>query len=415
MHAAARESAAVRLAGWAGALALVAIVWSAVLPTLSSVVYMPESDEGYYLRYMRDVSERGLGAIPGQFTFYLGDQRHWIFPPPSRVGFTLACAAWSKLFGSSLQSLSQLSLASHLAMIVLVFAGTRRWLATYAALLVTALVACSTLYLGLARLALTDSFISLTQVAIIFLFLEYLRDPARKLVALSFAAAFAMGMLTKEIAVLLALPFAALAAIERCHGKRPIPIVRTVLVLIVPGIACVVGWTLAAGGVETLRRVIEIVLGSPATNVYAIQMGSGGWCRYPVDEFLMSPWPTALGLAGGVIALWRWRKGEYDALSVGLTLIYLAQVGVLSFFTKNLRYVAVLEVPLRILAVVLLLRVFELRRPMLGRALCTLAVVAMCWFGWADYKLFWLRWKVLDPVTHVLVGVRRMVPTQQSP
>lgn len=408
----ASSSTAARWIGWVAVLALIALVWRALLPTLATVQYQPSSDDGYYLRYMREVGEQGLGALPGQFRFYLGDSQHWIFPPPSRVGFTLVCAVWSKLFGASLVALSYLSLASHLAMVAMVYACARRWFETYKAVLVSALVASSTLYLGLARLALTDSFISLSQAAAIWLFLDYVRDPTRTLRALAFAAVFAFAMLTKEIAVLLALPFAALAAVERWYAKREIPLVRTLVILIAPGVACVIGWVLAAGSPTTLFRVLEIVLASPSTNAYAQQFGSGAWYRYPIDELLMAPWPTLLGLAGVAIALWRWKRAEYGTLAVGMALVYVAQIGVLGFFTKNLRYVAVLEVPLRVLAVVLLWELFGAKNGLVGRALCTAAVALLCWWGWSDFERIWLEYRTYDPVTTVLVGVRGMIPTQ---
>ena len=156
---------------------------------------------------------------------------------------------------------------------------------------------------------------------------------------------------------------------------------------------------------ETLR----IVLASPATNEYALMYGSGGWFRYPIDELLMSPWPTALGLAGVATVLWRWRRGEYDSLAVALALVYLCQVAALAPFTKNLRYVAVLEVPLRVLAVMLLWELGAAARQRLGRPLVVALVALLCALGWQDYQLF-RRAGVYDPVTLLLAGVRGLVP-----
>jgi len=392
---------------------LALFIGRALHATLDTVKYQPHVDDGYYLRYMTEVGERGLAALPAQFRFYLSDQRHWIFPPPSRVGFTLVCAAWSKLFGASLRSLSYLSLASHLALIAVSFAFAQRWFTTTRAVLVAALVGFSTLHLGLARSALTDVFVSLVQVAAIGLFIEYIREPTRSLRAVGFALVFAFAMLTKEIAVLLAIPFALYAALERWFVGREIPIGRTAAIVVVPGVACVAGWVLSAGDVDTVYHVMKIVLLSPGTNDYAVRFGSGGWFRYPVDELLMAPWPTLLGLAGATLALWRWRwraPGAYS-LELALALIYAAQIGVLSFFTKNLRYVAVLEFPLRVLAVGLLWEFFNASRSKYGLAVCVAAVALICWSSWIDFSVIWLDFGMYDPVSGALIISRKMSPS----
>jgi 4-amino-4-deoxy-L-arabinose transferase-like glycosyltransferase len=397
---------------WLGLVALLLCAGRIAAARLDEVVYQPGSDDGYYLRYLREVVEGGLGALPGQFRFYLGDQRHWIFPPPSRIGFTLVSALFARVDGVRLETLSHLSVASFLALVAVQFVFARRWFGDLKALLVAALTAFSPLYLGLSRLALTDSFVSLTQVASIWLFVEYVRAPQRLRWTLAFGLAFTFAILTKEISGLLALPFGLYALVERVLRKREVPLARTIAMLCVPALVSLVLWAVAAGNPATLLRVMKIVLLSPASNEYALAYGSGGWYRYPIDELLMSPWPTALGLAGVVVALWRWSKGEYDSLAVALALVYVAQVGVLSFFTKNLRYVAVLEMPLRILAVVLLWEVLRARSSTIGRWACVACVALLCWLGHRDYELIWLRWKTYDPVTLPLAGARGLVPWQ---
>lgn len=399
-----------RLSAMAAVAALVCGLGFALHGSLDSVQYQPHSDDGYYLRYMQDVSQRGLGALPEQFTFYLSETRHWIFPPPSRVGFTLACALWSELFGASLRAISLLSMVSHLALVVVSFAFALRWTSPLRAVCVASLMGFSTLHLGLSRLALTDVFISLVQVASIGLFIEYLRAPERRGRAIAFAVVFGFAMLTKEISVLLALPFAGCAALARWGERRAVPVARTVAILVLPGLACALGWWLAAGDLTTVWRVMKIVLLSPGTNEYALQFGSGGWFRYPIDELLMSPWTTLLGLGGVALALWRWRRGDLDLIAVSLALVYIAQVGVLGLFTKNLRYVAVLEFPLRFLAAGLIWDLCAAERSARGRVLAAAVALTLCAFAWSDYDRLWLEFRLYDPVTGALVIGREMAP-----
>lgn len=414
MEAPAPVARAARLAAWALVLALIAAVGAAVHASFDELVYPVGSDIDYYLHYMRTVGAGGLGTFPGLFREWLATPEDWLYPPPSRVGFIVVSALWSLGFGASLESLSLLSLASFLALIALVFACVERWLGPLRALLAAALVACSTLYLGLARHALTDSFICLSQVATVWSFLGHVRAPEERWRAPVAGGAFLVAILSKEIAVLLALPLLVHAALERWHARRAVPLVRTALIFVGPGLVCLLAWWLAAGDARTLIETLRIVLASPASNEYALAYGSGGWFRYPLDELLMSPWPTALGLAGVVVALWRARRGEYDARAVALALVYVCQVAALGPFTKNLRYVAVLEVPLRVLAVWLLWECLGAARRGLGRGLCALVVALLCLLGWRDYQLFWIRSGVYDPVTTVLAGVRGLVPLDPS-
>lgn len=406
------SAARARLVAWALVLAGVAAVGLALHASFGTLAHPPGSDVDYYLYYMEVVGTHGPRAFPALFEEWLSRPGDWLYPPPSRVGFIGVSALWAQLFGTSVAALAKLSLASHLALILLVFAGAERWLGPLRALLVAALVATSTLYLGLARLALTDSFICLSQVAAVGLFLAYLRAPERRLRAVAAGAAFLLAILSKEIAVLLALPLLGFAAVERRHARRPVPLLRTLLVFLVPGLLCLAAWWLAAGGLGTLVETLRIVLASPASNEYAQRFGSGGWYRYPLDELLMAPAPTALGLAGVVVALWRWRKGEYDALAVALALLYLCQVAVLSPFTKNLRYVAVLEVPLRILALLLLWELLAAAHRRAGRLAVIALVAGLCALGWRDYRALWLRAGLYDPVTSALIAARGLGPAE---
>jgi hypothetical protein len=111
-----------------------------------------------------------------------------------------------------------------------------------------------------------------------------------------------------------------------------------------------------------------------------------------------------------VVSLWRWRKSEYLSVPVGLSLVYVGQLICLAPFTKNLRYVTLLEVPLRVLAVLLLWELFAAERSRTRLAICCAAVGLLCWLSWSDYQLIWLKFHGYDPITALLVGVRELVP-----
>lgn len=397
-------------ATFAALAALLLCVGWLVGGTLASAPYQPGSDDGFYLKYMSEVATRGWAAFPDQFRWYLSTPSAHIFPPPSRLGFSLASAAWSKLFDASLPSLSKLSLASHLALVAMQFFFARRHFGELRALLIAALTAFSPLYLGLARLPLTDCFVSLCQVACLWVFFEVVENPRSWAWRIAFVAVFTFAILSKEISGLLALPFVALVAVLRWHRGRALSLPLFASLIVLPPLITFATWVAAAGSLDLVLDTLKIVLLSPATNEYALAYGSGPWVRYPIDELLASAWPTLLGFAGLALTLWRWRQGEFDALRIHFVFVYVVQIGTLAFFTKNLRYIAVLEAPLRVLAVVCLFDVFASKRHALTRLAACAVVAALCWADWHGFRTLWIEKLVFDPVTLALGIARDVIP-----
>jgi 4-amino-4-deoxy-L-arabinose transferase-like glycosyltransferase len=244
----------------------------------------------------------------------------------------------------------------------------------------------------------------------LWLFYELVREPHRVVWRVAFAAAFTFAILTKEISGLLGVAFVAFACIERFHRKRPLPLLAVAVPLAVAPLASVAIWALAAGGFGALRETLRIVLESPATNEFAIRWGSGPWYRYVLDQLVMSPWTTLLGIAAVAVVAWRWRTGRYDSLLVYCALLYVAQIAVLAPFTKNLRYVAVLEAPVRALAVVTICGALALERRRLALFAQAAVVAALCVVDFGVYDTFYLRSTLYDPVSAKILRMRSMVP-----
>lgn len=392
-------------------LALIALLALAALLALNGrewEPYEPSGDPRYYIRYVNAVSEQGLAAFPALFREYLSDPQHWVFPPPSRIGYVLAALPFTPASGADTLSLSALSLAAFVATVAISFVFARRWLDAPQAFASAALVACSPLLLGLSRLALTDTFNVLGQALCLWLFLEYLRSPASRLWQVAFALAFAFACATKEIAVLLAVPLGLHALIEHRRERR-VSLTTTAALLVLPGLAVVVLWIVAAGGADTAWRTMRIVLLSPASNPFAIHLGGGGWHRYPIDQILVSPWFALFANACVGLTLVRWRRGEYDRLRVGMALVCVCQVAVLGLFTKNLRYVAILEAPLCVLAALTLADFAAAGRPRASRPLLATAVVLLGLAGIESYRELWVKRLLEDPLTRTLAYDRDLL------
>ena len=395
-------------------VALVLLAWILVR-SLSSAVRDEHSDDGYYLRYMTAVRQGGLSAFPGLFEWWNGSKETWIFPPPSRIGFVVVSALWSNLFGTNFEALQSLSLASHLVLCVVNYAFARKHLGEPRALLLGLSIAFSPLLMGISRLALTDSFNALCMTTTVWLFVGLSRDPGRFVRGVPFMIALAFMVLTKELSVFLCVPFLAFVAYERFARKEPRSAPRFALWFAMPGALVLASFLLAAGGSARLLETMRIVLSSPATNVYAIKYGEGPWFRPVLDFLLFSPAPTMLAIAGLGLVLVRWRAGAYDRTGVLFAFVAAILVLELSFFTKNIRYAVVLELPLRFFAIVFLAEIAGGLRTTRSVAVAFAAVLVLCWIDWGTFDAMWVKARLYDPVTAWLGFLRHLVPMTKAP
>lgn len=393
------------------AVALGILAWI-LLRSFASAVQDPTSDDGYYLGYMQNVHANGLRAFPALFERWNSTRADWIFPPPSRVGFIVVSALWAGLFGADLSSLQHLSFASHLLLCVVNYAFARRQFGEPRALFLGLLLAFSALLMGLARLALTDSFNALCMTTTVWLFLELTSRPRPFAAGIPFMAALAFMVLVKELSVLLVVPFAAFVAYERFVRREPRDLGRLALWFAVPGAVTLAVFVLAAGSSTTFLETARIVLASPATNTYAQSMGSGPWFRPVLDYLLFSPVPTLLAIGWLGITAARLRAGEYDRPSFYFALLAACLVFELSFFTKNIRYAVVLELPIRVFSVLMIGELVGRTRRVPAAVLTGLAVLLLCWLDWSTFDQFWVRGRLYDPVTALLGYLRHLVPLQ---
>ncbi len=391
------------------ALALVALAWI-LLGSMHAAVREPNSDDGFYLRYMQAVGQGGLRAFPGLFEQWNATQKSWIYPPPSRIGFVAASALWGRIFGATFESLQRLSLASHLLLCVVNFLFARRWFGDVRALWIAILLGFSTLLMGLSRLALTDSFIALCMTTTVWLFYELTRERPRLVDGIPFVLALAFMVLVKELSVLLVVPFVLFLLYERFARGIPHDLGRYAVWFVAAGGLTLLLLDLASGGLGRLLETWSIVLASPRTAGYAIRAGSGPWFRMILDYLLLSPVPTLLAIGWFAIAAARHRAGTYDPPTFFLGLIVVSLVFLFSFFTKNVRYGVVLELPIRVFSVLMLGELAGKARPRRAQVVTGLLVLLLCFLEWRSFDLIWVESHGYDPVTNFLAITRKLVP-----
>ena len=381
-----------------------------LLGSMGAAVREPNSDDGFYLRYMQTVGQGGLGALPGLFEQWNATQKSWIHPPPSRIGFIAVSALWGKAFGATFASLQHLSLASHLLLCVVSFLFARRHFGDVRALWIAILIGFSTLLMGLSRLALTDSFIALCMITTVWLFYGLTRGRPRFVDGVPFMAMLALMVLTKELSVLLVVPFALFVLYERFVRGIPHDLGRYALWFAIPGVATLGLLVLSAGSPGQLLETWSIVMRSPRTAGYAIRAGSGPWFRMILDYLLLSPVPTLLAIGWFAVYAVRHRSGAYDPATFFLGLIVVSLVFLFSFFTKNVRYGVVIELPIRVFSVLMLGELAGRTSRVRAHLVTALLVVTVCWLEWRSFDLIWVQNHGYDPVTNFLAITRKLVP-----
>jgi hypothetical protein len=359
------------IAGWGAYLAF----------TLGSIRYAEQADEAWYLRYATEVSTRGVGILPQLFDRYLDHESSQVYPNPLRVLFILFSAAWCAIFGSTYSALSVLSLCCHLATALVTFVAAR---------------------------------------------------PSRKRTGL-FALALTVALLTKENHVLFAPAFALFLGWLAIRRSVSIPWLWAAAAIGIPMAITAVVFVLAAGGVGPVVKLAGVILSSPAGNEYAVRFGSGPWYRYIVDFLVLSPWVTLAGL-GGVAAVLLGRVARGRDLLEFFVVFLVVSLALFGFLTKNVRYLAVLDVAWRGLAVGFVFEAVVLlgARLAVGRAPATggapppdgalalggaaalggaLALGALaCVFDVVTFRTFFLANELYDPISAALLGLRDIVP-----
>ncbi|MBK7642018.1 MAG: glycosyltransferase family 39 protein [Planctomycetes bacterium] len=393
----------------AGALLLAAVAVGLLASTLSNVPYEPKSDDGYYLAFARTIAQEGPGAFPKLFASWNGDSGNWIYPSPLRIGFVGVSALWVKLFGATLPALSWLSIVSHAAWILITACFARRHLEQRRALLATALASFAPLLLGTARQALQDSFLLVWMALACWTFLETLAQPRSRAWRIAFVASFAFAILTKELALLLLPAFVLGWFVERRARAGELPAAPFVWQLAMPGLITAPLFLLAAGGFGPLLQTVRTVLGSPSTNTYAIRFGSGPWYRYLIDYICLSPGVTllALGFAGALLV--RTLRERPARAEVQLGIVAAVLLFEMGFFTKNARYLLILELPLCVFASGMLCELVPAKWN--SRWIWIAAAGALlCILDWRTFDYGWVQHGIYDPLSGALLQMRAILP-----
>ncbi len=377
------------------------------LRALRIVSIVPTSDEGIYFAYMKRLDARGLASFPELF-----DERTPIasvdsHETPYRVGHIAMTWAAAKLTGPTFETLTYVSFACHVLLVLAVWLLGRPLFGARLAAALTLAMACSPLLLRLAPQPLIDAPATLGAVLSVLTFLALLERPRRSTL-LAFIVAFTFALSVKELAVLLAAPFLAIYALERRAERTNLRFADLTVALLVPGIACYALWVLAAQDASAGLRYLWTGLKSTSSNEYVRLESSGPFYRYVVELFLLSPAPTLLAFAG--LGWMAFDRSVFPARRVLLALAVLAGVLLLvaAPLPKNLRFFAIFELPLRALEVATLAALAHRFAPRRAVAWSTAGLLALCAFDLYSANFTFVH--LYDPLLSHLLQMRGLAP-----
>ncbi len=383
---------------------LLLVSFALIQPTLQSVEFRILADEGFYLRYGTYIGDHGIEGFKKLFELYTQDPSNQ-FPNPLRIGFILLSVFWLKAFGYSFLGLAHLSLFSFLVFLCVSFYFSSKYFDKDTGLCYAVLLAFSTLALAMARRALSESTIQLFVALSLWMFWSLIQERS-PLKYVGFILAFSLAILMKETNILLSLIFAIYLLLRKLLFKKEVRLMDFLSVSVFPFLIVGITYLFVAGLANTLQT-IGIILHSPKTNPHAIAFGQGPWYRYIIDFMLLSPWVVLCSIGFIFSYLLSDRRGELQALFLVFAMLGFV---LFNFFTKNVRYVMMLDIPIRLFTVLLLKEIVSQRVARHATAVLTLLIL---WIALSDYVNFYtlfLEQGIYDPISHVLLKSKRFIP-----
>ena len=362
-------------------------------------------DEHLYSQYLHQLDLVGPWNYPDLVEAYLDRQAkvEMAMLPPTRVGFLLPAWAWHRLTGvPELVAVRTLAaLASCMALAVTAgFAG--RLGGRGRALAALALMACAPLQIHLAQRALIDGYFAFWTVLALWTLWECLQRPetGREVTSpwlWAYGGSLAAMVLTKENAAFVFAAFVGLLALAPWvrfgPGQQRPGRTLWVMTFAAPAVGFAV-LILLCGGMLPLVNALRLNVQKSVVLLYAIRTGNGPWQRYLLDLLTLSPAVVLLAV-GGVFGA---RRGGRDGafLLAGFVVLTYAMMCQLRH-GMNLRYGAIWDLPIRLLALgqlAALCERFKARRDLVF----ALGVLVLAGLDLRSYYQMFVVGAVYDPV-----------------
>lgn len=386
---------------------IIAVSITLVSLTFKNIRFVTGADEGYYFNYATFIAEKGLSGFSTLFKEYLGNQQRWLSPDPLRVGFIILSAIWFKISGSSFINLAYFSLIFYTLFLLSSYYFSKKYLGEKLALFFVILLAFSPLQMAMGRRALMDSAVNLFVSLSIWLFLDFLRNKGL-LKLILFIAAYSYSILVKESVIILTVPFLILLMIDRFVYKNECSLKDSLLVLLLPPFIALSVYALL-GCLPYVFDTAKIALNPPLPNPYALLFGSGPWYRFIIDYMLLSPWVVILSI--GFIFYFILNKKNND-IAHYFMVIFVSNYILFNFFTKNLRYVMILDMPLRLFSLLMMNIVANKFFPRQAIKFISILVIILALSDYLNFYHLFVLEGIYDPVSFLLLKAKHIIPFQ---
>ncbi|MFH0917620.1 MAG: glycosyltransferase family 39 protein [Candidatus Omnitrophota bacterium] len=380
------------------------IAWL-IITSFSSIVFLPGADEGCYLRYTKEVLDKGLPAFKDLLVTYIADSNYWGFPVPVRCGFIICGAFFCRLFGFSFISIAFLSLFSFFCAVFFTYWLSRKVFGRDVAFLAGLFFLSSPLALALSRRALSDSASNFLLLTAVLWQIDYFTSGCRRWKKWSLAAVLLLALAFRETNILFIFPLAvsSLAFLPE-KGFRQL-IKSWVVIYAVPVGAIFIIYKFLFGNIADIFKAL-FFLPSAGSHSYVLQFQSGPWFRYLIDFILVSPWVMILGIYYILYVLIHKTKKE----DLALALFIIFTIFTFSFFSKNLRYVSVIDYPLRIFTAMAILSVHSVRSKYSAFTFALAVVMLICVMELVNFIRIFVWAGVYDPVSFGLLSFWNIIP-----
>ncbi|MCG8431584.1 MAG: glycosyltransferase family 39 protein [Candidatus Omnitrophica bacterium] len=358
-------------------------------------------DEAYYLRYASAVAEEGIGVFPELLADYAADEGHRAvpMPPPLRAGFIVPAALMIRCSQAGFPALTYLSLAAFIFFLLVNFHYLRKYFDERYAALGMLLLSFSPLALAMARRGLTESLGQCLLAFSLWLFYDYLRERRVSRAAL-FVFFFTWALLVREAFVALSLVLGVFLLVRKYVLKRHVRMTDFLLATVLPWLLALAVYVLLGRFDDILTVLRIILLTPPEKNTYNVFFTSGPWFRSLIDFLILSPWVCIAGGGFFFHALIEERDSETIFFLIVAAAVFYA---FFAFFPKNVRYVMICDMILRIAAVLGIVRLAASRAGKRAWVLATLVVVLISAGDYLTFRSLFLKQALYDPVTPFLL------------
>jgi hypothetical protein len=257
----------------------------------------------------------------------------------------------------------------------------------------------------MARRALIESAVNLFSVLSVWLFWDFLKNRSR-LKAILFIVVYTGSILIKETCVLLIFVFSLYLLAGRLIYKKKVDLKEAVFLLGLPPI--LVGLVyLACGCLPYLWETVKIILLPPKAVSYANLFCSGPWYRYLIDYMLLSPWVAVLTI-GFILSFFL--KKEKEELSLYFVFVFLITLVSFNIFAKNVRYVIILDTPMRLFSLLMLNAIAQRIYPRQAMRLTFILVIVLAFFDCLNSYYLFIREGIYDPTSFFLLTAKHIIP-----